>query len=61
METQNKVTAGKELWLEHVAKSIKATEPPGALVNAVFWDLKDGKNLRMLQKGAGFPAAAGDI
>lgn len=61
METQNKIAAGKKLWLEHVAKSIKATEPPGALVNVVFWELKNGKNSRTLQKGTGSPVAAEDI
>lgn len=60
VETQNKATGGKKLWVEKVAKSRKAPEPRRALVKVVFWELKNGKKLRMMQKDADSPAPAGN-
>ena len=54
-----KLYGRKNLWVEHAAKSRRATEPPEALDKVVFSELKNGKKLRMLQKDAGSPAPAG--
>lgn len=61
VETQTKPTSEKKMCVEHVTKSRKGTKPPRALVKVVFWELKNGKKLRMLQEDADSPTPARDI
>lgn len=56
-----KLWQGKDLGVKQVTKGRKANELPGALFNVVFWELKNGKKLRMLQKEVKSSCLAGDI